>query len=358
MAAFLMGLGIFAAVAVHEAGHLIAAKRSGVAVTEACWGFGPKLWSRQIGETVYALRVLPLGGYIRPASERHGNVEWLNGSPIPESRWVETAAPRQRIVMFMSGVAANVGMAVALLWIVALAAGTTHVSTAVGEVVADSAADRAGLETGDRLVSIGNAPVVEWEDVGETVRSLPGESTTVTIERNNREVTLGLTLGTRDGHGFLGVSPALTPKTYNGFTAFGWAIENAALITREAAVVALKVFNPGYVIGLLTSVESPEPVDSERPVSLIGAFQASSSLGGEWPVVVTIVAIINVCLALFNLLPLPPLDGSHVVVETWEMTTKKKVPIEVFAAAAAPVLAWMVFVTGILVFLDLTAPVL
>lgn len=354
MSLAVIAAGITLAIAFHEAAHLLTARRFGIAVTDAYWGFGPKVWSRRIGQTVYGIRWLPLGGYVKLASGR--NDTWADGTPIPPGQLLESAARWKRTLVLLGGVAANVLFAFALLWGLALVNGKWKPDTQIERVVAGSAAETAGLRPGDRLIFIGDRRIGEWSDLGPAVADRPGHRVRIVAERNGQVVVFDdVTLGRLGEIGFLGVGPRTVNERMGPLESGVFAAESTIGGLAGTAASLYQLFNPVYVYDLLTGPDRTAATET-RPVSLVGAVQVGSAAEPDraW----VIVASLNLSLAVLNALPFPPFDGGHVA---WmflgRFVKQRKIGKAVAGAAVAAVVAWMMFVVVTLVVLDVVSPV-
>jgi regulator of sigma E protease len=193
----LLGIGSFILVVgglvfVHELGHFVVAKALGVKVLRFSIGFGPRVAWWTVGETEYRVSALPLGGYVKMAGDAPGE------EPAPEDRGrgFFEQAPWKRIVIGFAGPASNFVFPVLLFFFVILAQnGQWTPAAAVGTVSPGSAAERAGLTPGDRILSIsppGQAavPMRWWGDLVEMVSRHPGERLVVALERAGRPLAI------------------------------------------------------------------------------------------------------------------------------------------------------------------------
>ncbi|MGI5129020.1 M50 family metallopeptidase [Pseudonocardia sp. CA-107938] len=366
-------LGILLSVAWHELGHLLAAKRFGIKVPEFFVGFGRTLWSVKRGETEYGVKLVPLGGYIRmigmipPArgegmlgsSRRTGPFQSLiddvrsqSASEVrPEDveRQFWTRAPWKRVVVMFAGPFMNLVLAVLIftfsLMVIGAPTGTNTTVSAVSKCVVPATATTAvcppdapltpaaaaGFQAGDRIVSFQGRPYApdQWGDLQKAIRAASG-TVTVVVDRGGQQVELHPTLVTTDlpdldnpkaivRGSFLGLSPV----TFYEPQGFGVVVDRIGdVIARTGeAIVAL----PQRVPGLFGAVFLGEKRDQDSPVGVVGA----SRLGGqildqdlpvktEISIFLNLLALVNISLFLFNLLPIPPLDGGQIFPAIWE----------------------------------------
>ena len=346
--------GLVAAIILHEAGHLVSARYFGVAVTDAYLGFGPRLWHRVVGDTTYGIRAIPLGGYVKVGSARHGNAEEQDGTPISPDRLIENLPLPQQMVIYASGVATNMVLAVALLWFVAFFHGITEVVPVIEEVVEGTAATRADLAVGDRLLRIGPVEIAEREDATSAIASRPGQRVDITVERDGGQVNLsGVVLGEREGLGFLGVVLAVEQRRYNLGSSAWWAVKGTAANTALVASNVWRLFDPRFLFD--TSDEASTLLTAtDRPMSVVGVVKISTLLNG-WGVV-AMLAMLNTVLAVFNFLPLPPFDGSHVFFAMWRRIVGRDPAQRVMDVLTVAVFTWFVILSGWTTVLDAITP--
>ncbi|AWB84241.1 M50 family metallopeptidase [Corynebacterium liangguodongii] len=341
----LFALGIAASIALHEAGHMVAARAFGMRVRRYFIGFGPKVWSATRGHTEYGLAALPFGGFCDIAGMTAN--DRLTAEELPHAMHSKPAW--QRVVVMLGGVAMNVVLAMAITYFVAVFAAIPNPyadrTPRVGELVcaADQAADgtfeacdgpgpaqRAGVQVGDEILAVDGRRVEAFSQVRDVVSARPGEEVRLTLRRAGEELTVPVVVeavdrysqatGQRVSAGAIGVTSA---PVENAMASFGplEAVPATARLTGQmvdATWEGLLSF-PGKIPGVMASIFGAER-DVNGPVSVIGA----SRVGGElvqrsmWESFWMMLASLNLFLALFNLVPLPPLDGGHIAVIAYE----------------------------------------
>ncbi|PKK13109.1 site-2 protease family protein [Thermomonospora sp. CIF 1] len=342
--AYLLGVVAFVAalvlsVTLHEAGHLVAAKRFGMKATQFFVGFGPTLWSRRHGETEYGVKAILLGGFVRIVG--YTTLEKLDEADRPRAFYLQPA--RRRAVVIVAGVAANLLLAFVLLVALATVVGVRQAGTATTVVERVSAcvperlggrcapgrppspARAAGLRSGDRIVSFAGRPVGGWQELRAAIRAAPaGRAVPVVAERDGTRRAFQARLAEVDGEPFLGVTARVVGVRYD------------RLGPGEAVVFALKgiavtVAQMGRALAALPAA-LPELFSPQRGQSaggqigsVVGAGQISGEIfasGGSWRDAagpyLALVASINIFLGALNVLPLLPLDGGHLAVLGYE----------------------------------------
>lgn len=366
-------VGLLVAIGLHEIGHLAPAKRFGVKVPQYFIGFGPTLWSTKRGETEYGLKAIPLGGYVRlagmyppakgePALDRRGRITLVEEARA-ESRsdllpgedhrdFSSLTVPRKLVVMF-GGPVMNWLLALALLLVIFVGLGTGTATTrvrAVSECVptvgvteceegaAASPALAAGLQPGDRITSWNGVAVSEWEDLAAAIQESPTAAVQVELLRDGvtQTVTVTPALTERpvyddEGNPVLeNGEMVLTEVPFVGITASYELVRqgpvdavvawwNATGATFEAVLsVPVQLWNT------TVSLLNPDAADSggRSVVSVVGVGVLAGEIAGAEAEDYTfamravdmlgLLASLNLALFVFNLIPLPPLDGGHI----------------------------------------------
>jgi membrane-associated protease RseP (regulator of RpoE activity) len=357
--------GLILMVIIHEAGHYVVAKRAGMKVTEFFAGFGPRVWSTRKGETEYGFKALPLGGYVKIIGMN--NLEEVD--PEDESRTYRAKPYRWRAATAVAGPLMNVLAAIFLFFLVFAFAGYYEYDTRIHTVQANSAAASVGIGPGDRLVSIAGVPITEWEDVPDTVRPIPGQTVEVVYQPEGADATRSVlvTIGEgANGRGLLGVTPddrhvdvsvlGAVPKSFD-----------ATWTATEGTGRAIGSFfgNFGdYVHGLFSDDKAAqEKTDDNRFSSPVGIYNiAGQAVDDGFATVLGLLALINISLAVFNLLPLPPLDGGLLAIATYEklasMVKRRSVRVDMAKVMplAAGVIALLMFIFLSSLYLDIARP--
>ncbi|MDX1448312.1 MAG: M50 family metallopeptidase [Acidimicrobiia bacterium] len=357
----------------HEAGHYFAARATGMKVTEAFIGFGPRIWSFKRGETEYGIKPIPFGAYVKIL----GMNSLEDVDPAEEDRTYRSKPFWAKSLAVLSGVIANFLIAFLIFSTVAMVEGepvvvdgepvlTTQVS---GVVEADesgqpTAAALAGLEAGDVIVAIDGNPVTGWEDLRDQIEAAAGEQVVLLVERENTQVELTTTMGSRidpdsgETVGFLGFAPAVATQDISvleaawiGTRQVGVAVE----FTFESFARILRFDTLGQLFGGITGGEIDPDV---RPVSPIGIVQIGSQAEEfGWVNVVLLLAFVNVILGTLNALPLYPLDGGHFAVALYEKVTGRTADVRKLIPIALTVIG-VIGVIGLLaIILDIVNPI-
>lgn len=339
----IVGLGFL--ILVHELGHFTVAKATGMRVEEFSIGYGRFLFSRRVGETVYGISILPIGGYVRvtgmhqeefaarqeaartkqEALARDPEAYLTGSSAISDEEVANTPLARryyakplwQRLLFIVSGVTMNIIVAFLMLVVVGLQ-GLWVPTTQIQEVVANSPAAVAGVAVGDTVVSLAGRDVDSWADLQEAIRANPGNRVPLVVERDGERLTLTVTLGVQEGGGFLGVGPAAEKRPVGVGQAFNFALDRTwnlfTLLFRE--------------IGKLVTGESPVTGSGglAGPVGIV-AISSSAFQEGYY---LSLLAFISIQLGVLNMLPLLPLDGGHFLINILQSVTRRTFSLRTF----------------------------
>jgi membrane-associated protease RseP (regulator of RpoE activity) len=315
-------VGLIAMVMLHEAGHLIAARRSGMKATEYFLGFGPRLWSIKRGETDYGIKAIPAGGYVRIIGMN--NLEEID--PADEPRTFRQGSTKNRLIVVLAGIAVNLLLAWILFTVAIAGQGTLYdgPSTTVSRVVKGSAAAEAGLLEGDRFVAVDGTPVDSWDNLKDTIEANGGREMTFTVIRDGERVDLEAVPAEQNGQGFLGVAPGSRERAVSvlaapveGFRAIGTTtVAFGEGIAHVVSPEGVKEYGQNFT----DPAKEGSRRDLERPRSLVGITDLGSQYiaGNIWQLLF-LLASVSLVLALVNLIPIPLfLDGGHAVTVIYE----------------------------------------
>ncbi|MBK8871359.1 MAG: site-2 protease family protein [Elusimicrobia bacterium] len=313
---FLMGaLGVVFAfgivVFVHEFGHFIVAKKTGVRVDRFSFGLGPELWGFQWGETRYCIAWIPLGGEVRMAGEMEPGAD---PTVVRDSRDFYAKPWYRRIPIVLAGPAMNYVLAYVVFFFVFLFWGQPKPSTepVVGELVDSYPAQKAGILSGDRILTVNGESVSSWTDVAERIHKNPETSVTLGVRRGleDRSITVVPVRGAGN-QGLIGISPTvlLTPLPVG-----------AALQAGGQQTVYWTVHTLSYLKDKIVNREKP---DLAGPIGIASVISKSTRSGVQD--YLFLIALISLGIGLFNLFPIPMLDGGHFMFFLWEGITRRPV---------------------------------
>ncbi len=297
-------LGLIALIVIHELGHMLVAKAMGVHVPEFGVGFGPALFKKKIGNTVYSFRIILLGGFARMAGmEGMASVEKETGELGPDT-YPSKPAWRRALIIF-AGPFANLLAAVLIFAGIFMYGVPTGVEPEVEQVVPGSLAADVGLRPGDRIVAANGAPVETWDDFERLVGGKkPGDEVTFAVERGGERLEFSGPLGPAPDdsrRAIVGVQPVVVYTSYGPLEALGLGVE------RSVEIIGLF----GWFVGQLVTGEIAFQDSVSSP---IGVVSVSSDIAAQGVLsFAQLLAFISLNLAVFNLLPILPLDGGHLL---------------------------------------------
>ena len=204
-------VGLVLTIMLHEFGHYVAAKKSGMKVTEFFLGFGPRIWSFRRGETEYGIKAIPAGGYVRIIGMT--NLEEVD--PEDEPRTYRQATTGKRLITVLAGIIVNLLIALVLVFGILVLHGPEDVSTTIDGVAKGSPAAIAGLRSGDRIVAIDGSRITDWNQVGRAITPNQGKPITFTVERDGRDEQVTATPKLIDGAPRVGITAAFVSHRMN-----------------------------------------------------------------------------------------------------------------------------------------------
>jgi RIP metalloprotease RseP len=412
-----MIIGVLLMVIIHEAGHFVAAKAFDMKATEAFFGFGPKLWSMQRGETEYGVKAIPLGGYVRII----GMNPFEDVDPEDEHRTYRQKPFWQKSIVVLAGIGSHFVIAFLLFYGLAVGYGLEAPSTEVaavstvlvipsvgedaqpldlgfddevvsvggvpltdidptsrhdgtpvdvviernGRTVTVTTTDTVlptpsmliGLEAGDVLVAIDGERFETWAEFVVLTHARPAQETDITVLRDGSEVTYTTVLASRlDGDteiGFLGVGPAFAHDSIGPIEGLGVAAGDMGLAIRQS-VQGLVALVANFGDLLGATVSGDtSTLDEVRPISAIGLTRVASTV----EIAIALLALVNVFVGVLNVIPLYPLDGGHFAVALYEKIRGRSADVRKLLPVAAAVFAFIV-VLGVLGFyFDIVDPI-
>ncbi len=374
---FVFVVGVVISIFLHELGHFATAKWTGMKATQFFLFFGPRLWSFRKGETEYGVRALPLGAFVRIVGmNRMDDVD-----PADEARSYRQATFPRRLLVISAGSIMHILIAIVLLFAVYSTQGEITAQdeprVIVGAAAEELPAWAAGIRDGDEIVSVGGIPVTTSVGLGEAVRTFePADVVDLVVIRDDETLTIPVGLGANTavpeddplfGTALLGVrsySPPLYEQHGLGGAAVN-AVTDIFPVSWESTKGIVKVLNPVNLVDQLTDTENADP--TARPTTIYGIATVSDDVGesGGFAGVLYMLAILNVFVGVFNMMPLLPLDGGHAAIAIYERIQEKRrhmagryfADVErlmPFAMGVIVVLAMLMF-TGL--YLDITDPI-
>ncbi|MDQ2826809.1 MAG: M50 family metallopeptidase [Actinomycetota bacterium] len=363
LAAFI--LAFIAIVMLHEFGHFVAAKKSGMKVTEFFFGFGPRLWSVRKGETEYGIKAIPFGGYVKIIGM--SNLE-RDIDPADEARTYRRQSYPKRMIVALAGVFTHFVMAFLILIVLLSVIGVPNYekpSLQIGSIsrlaTGPSPAVDAGFKVGDRLVSVGGRTVVSWTDVPALIQTSPGRPLDFVVDRNGRQIHLTATPAnvtpTGEARGFVGIGPKPTVERKDLLAASGEAVTQMWDLGTGSVKALGAFFAPSSLksyAGQLTNATSNKPAsaDDTRFLSVVGVARIAAESSAF--TMLYLLVLLNIFIGVFNLVPFLPLDGGHVAIATYERIRSRKgrEPYQADVGKMVPIAAAMI---AILVLIGITS---
>ena len=312
----------------HELGHFLMARALGIGVKAFALGFGPRIFSFTWGMTEYRLCAVPLGGYVMLAGE---SPEAGEDPAIPKHLLFSARPVWQRMAVVAAGPMANFLLAWGLFWALFASQGQMGLAPLIEQVLPDTPAAQAGLAPGDTVLSVDGHPIIFWEELTERVQGSEGRTMVLELKRGQERISLGVT-------------PQMKPRK----NIFGETVTSPMLgvvaakeiVTVELnAAQSLKVSGKetwraivNMVTALIKMIERVIPADAIGGPILIAQLiskEAQSGMVG----LIALTAALSANLGFVNLLPIPVLDGGHLVIFGLEAVTRK--PLSLRARAVA-----------------------
>ena len=294
-------------VTVHEFGHFITAKLTGMRVEEFSIGFGPKIYQQQEGETLYSLRMLPLGGYNKIAGMDPED-------PEDPERGFNSKPVSSRMLVILAGSLMNFLLPVLIFFGIFLTFGmdVPEEKPVLGQIIEGYPAEQSGLKEGDLVLSIDGKPVAKWIDIRNSIAEAGTKPVPFEVQRDKEKLTITVT-------------PGVNPETRKPFIGVVSSLKRVPLNTVQAAVssvTATKNIIKNMYASLYHMVTGKTKAEFSGPVGV--AKMAGQVAHKGFDMLLQFTAMLSLNLAIINLLPLPALDGGHLVILLIEAITGHK----------------------------------
>ena len=293
-------------VMIHELGHFLTAKACGMRVDEFAIGIGPNVIQKQKGETLYSIRLLPLGGFNKIAgmdpSEDVGE-RGFNNKPV----W-------QRFIVIAAGATFNFLLAIVIYFCIFAFHGTTVPShePVIGDTYAGNPAVEAGIQQGDRILTINGQPIQEWKDISQSLQGHSNHVVSVTLDRKGEIISTTVIPRESGDRAVIGINPVMDVKQYGIGESAVYAVTHTGSTIME------------MLQGLWNIVTGHSKGDVAGP---IGVAQMAGQVAQHGFIsLLLFTALLSLNLGVINLLPIPVLDGGHLVLLILEGITGRKLP--------------------------------
>jgi len=323
----------------HELGHFLAARMLGVGVIKFSIGFGDAILQRQIKSTTYAISAIPLGGYVQLKGQDDSNPNETNNEPDSYS----SKGPFARIIILFAGPFFNFILAFFIFLLIGFG-GVDKLAPNIGEIMPNSAAFNAKLQKNDKILEIDGIEIKQWDEITKLVKI---KSTNLKILRNQEILNI-----------------TLTPQVGNSVNIFGEKIEKPLIgISPNGESVRLKfsgfelisfAIDQTYDAGKLIFIGVGKLLEGVIPAKEMGGIIqitdiTSKAVSVGATTLLLIAALISVNLGVLNLLPIPALDGGHIVFNLYELVFRHKINQKIYSMLTytgwALLLSLMVFAT-------------
>lgn len=296
---FLLGLLVF----IHEGGHFIVAKLCKVKVNEFAIGFGKTIWKKQGKETVYELKLIPLGGFVRMEGEEEKSS--ITGS-------FSNASIPKRVAIVIAGGMVNIIFGLIVYLGLACFSGN-YVSNIVDNVIPNYSAEIVGIQENDKIIKINNKNIVTKKDINDILQNVNGEEITVLIERNNEKIEYRLKpteveYGENNKMYVLGVNMKQVENTFLNRIYYGFydTFKFSISIVDNVKQLIMGNVNKDQLMG---------------PVGISNVVSETKGIENY----IYIIALISLSLGVTNLMPFPPLDGGKIVLLLIEAVRRKPI---------------------------------
>ena len=293
-------------VMIHELGHFLTAKACGMRVDEFAIGIGPNVIQKQKGETLYSIRLLPLGGFNKIAgmdpSEDVGE-RGFNNKPV----W-------QRFIVIAAGATFNFLLAIVIYFCIFAFHGTTVPShePVIADTVAGNPAAEAGIQQGDRILTINGQSIQEWKDITQSLQGHSNHVVSVTLDRKGEIISTTVIPRESGDRAVIGINPVMDVKQYGIGESAVYAVTHTGSTIME------------MLQGLWNIVTGHSKGDVAGP---IGVAQMAGQVAQHGFIsLLLFTALLSLNLGVINLLPIPVLDGGHLVLLILEGITGRKLP--------------------------------
>lgn len=290
----------------HEFGHFLLARIFGIRVLHFAVGYGPKLVSWIWRGVEFSIRFFPLGGYVRMAGMEGNLLEGYGGSPVASSERFDAKPLWQRSLVVLAGPLMNLVLSCVLLFVVFSVTGIPTGRIAVLEVLPGGPAERAGLRKGDVLLAVDGKPVERMEDVTKVIAASPGKSVVLTVEREGQVLEIPVVPEWSDTE-----QRALIRVVFGGESR---RYHPLVTLVRSGSTV-LEWFILSF-LGVLYALVGKIPLEVTGPLGIAQMAGQAATFG--FINLLAFAAVVSVFLALFNLFPIPVLDGGHLLLFAYE----------------------------------------
>ena len=328
-----------AIVFIHEYGHYIIAKKCGVKIESFSIGFGKELfgWHDKHG-TRWKISLIPLGGYVKMYGDENA-ASMANNQKLTPQQQKQAFAYKpvyQKFLIVLAGPAANFLLGIIIMFFLLTKFGISTSSNIVAEVVNELPADIAGLKNDDRIIAIDGKKISDFNDIQQIIQISPDITLNVTVERNKELFVFSLTpqaktitdfLGNETKTGYIGIKSGKTEFKEVGLIA---AVPLSVSTTWDITTLTLKVLKQ-LIMGQRELSDLSGPVKIAQYSGQVTKKSFTKDDNGERNIYLLFwfIAMLSINLGLMNLLPIPVLDGGHILLYSIELIIRRPIPYNI-----------------------------
>ena len=300
----------------HEFGHFIAAKASGVRVYKFSFGFGPRILGFTKNQTEYVICLIPLGGYVKMAGEMGQESVKETSEEVAEEQRFDKKSLGIRALIVALGPFMNIATAVVIFSLIFLLNGIPVVTNSVSTVIENGPAERAGIFSGDKIIAVNSTKMEDPNRIANIINESSGEKLQITLDREGDTIEVFVIPEYDDSYkkGLIGITFEISVEKINIFSAF------------FRGLIAT-----GNIIKLIFS-NTMEMITGKVPLEIAGPLGIAQMTGEAAKLgflnLLYFTAILSIFIGLFNLLPIPILDGGHIIILAVEKLRGKPLEAE------------------------------
>ena len=346
----LLGVLVF----VHEFGHFIVARMTGVEVSAFSIGFGKVLWEKQDKKgTLWRISAIPLGGYCQFLGDADASSSTSEQVVLTDEQKKKAFAfqnPFKKLAIVFAGPGFNYVFAILIYTVLFAFLGRITFPPIVGDVMPESAAAVAGIQKNDRILSVNGVNIAEFADISREVSLTPNNKVVVKLKRGEEELSFDITLteiemdegnGTKVKKPMLGIKSVGTIETSDEKTSLPKAFVFAVKEVADVTITTLR--------GVKQMIVGERGSEDIGGIIRIAEMTGDISKSQGFLNYITFMALLSINLGLINLFPIPVLDGGHIVIYTLEIITRKelneKIKEILFRIGFGLLFALMIFAT-------------
>jgi len=301
----------------HEFGHFIAAKASGVKVYKFSFGFGPRILGFTKNQTEYLICLIPLGGYVKMAGEMgQEDVKETSGEEVPEEQRFDKKTLGIRALIVALGPFMNIATAIVIFSLIFFLNGIPVVTNYVSTVIENGPAKQAGVLSGDKIIAINSIKMEDPNKIANTINKSSGEELQITLDRGGEIIDVFVIPEYDDDYkkGLIGITFEISVEKINIFYAFSKGI------IATGNIIKLIFTN------IIEMITGKIPLEIAGPLGIAQMTGEAAKLG--FLNLLYFTAILSIFIGLFNLLPIPILDGGQIVILVIEKLRGKPLEAE------------------------------